>query len=205
MRLRRLMALAIVLAVMALPLAGCGPKEDLVVTPQRFVLDYEAKKAIAKVRWEEYRQQRTIPAGTMIPVRLLDTISSASARVGDTFRIEVLDDVVVDGAVVIPVGSPGSGKVTLAVPAKTMGKAGELRLSLDFIHTYDNVAVPIEANEQTAARDEELMGKSLLACVFLGPLGLLTLLQKGQNVTIPADSQFFVMVRMPVSVMGRVY
>jgi hypothetical protein len=205
MRIRRLLALAVVLTLIALPLAGCGPKEDVVVTPQKFIFDYEAKKVTAQRRWEAYRQQRTIPAGIMIPVRLLNTLSSATATAGETFRIEVLDDVVVDGAVVIPVGSPGVGKVTLAVPAKSMGRAGELRLSLDFIHTYDSVVVPVEANEQTAARDAELVGKSILAYVFLGPLGLLTLLEKGQNVTIPADSQFFVMVRMPVTVMGRVY
>jgi hypothetical protein len=49
------------------------------------------------------------------------------------------------------------------------------------------------------------MGKSFVAYVFLGPVGLLTLLEKGQNITIPADSQFYVMVRMPINVMGRIF
>lgn len=191
--------------MMTLLLAGCGPKEDAVMTPQKFVFDYEAKKAVAQRRWEVDRQQRTIPAGTMIPVRLLQTLSSGTVNAGDSFRIEVLEDIIVDGAVVIPAGSPGSGKVTLAVPARSMGRAGELRVSLDFVHTYDNIPVPVEANEQTAARDTELMGKSFLAYVFLGPVGLLTLLEKGQNITIPADSQFYVMVRMPINVMGRIF
>lgn len=191
--------------MMTLLLAGCGPKEDAVMTPQKFVFDYEAKKAVAQRRWEVDRQQRTIPAGTMIPVRLLQTLSSGIVNAGDSFRIEVLEDIIVDGAVVIPAGSPGSGKVTLAVPARSMGRAGELRVSLDFVHTYDNIPVPVEANEQTAARDTELMGKSFLAYVFLGPVGLLTLLEKGQNITIPADSQFYVMVRMPINVMGRIF
>jgi len=93
----------------------------------------------------------------------------------------------------------------MAVPARSMGRAGELRVSLDFVHTYDNIPVPVEANEQTAARDTELMGKSFVAYVFLGPVGLLTLLEKGQNITIPADSQFYVMVRMPINVMGRIF
>jgi hypothetical protein len=202
---RRSLALVILLSMTTLLLAGCGPKEDAVMTPQKFVFDYEAKKAVAQRRWEVDRQQRTIPAGTMIPVRLLQTLSSGIVNAGDSFRIEVLEDIIVDGAVVIPAGSPGSGKVTLAVPARSMGRAGELRVSLDFVHTYDNIPVPVEANEQTAARDTELMGKSFLAYVFLGPVGLLTLLEKGQNITIPADSQFYVMVRMPINVMGRIF
>jgi hypothetical protein len=202
---RRFLALVVLLSMMTLLLAGCGPKEDAVMTPQKFVFDYEAKKAVAQRRWEVDRQQRTIPAGTMIPVRLLQTLSSGTVNAGDSFRIEVLEDIIVDGAVVIPAGSPGSGKVTLAVPARSMGRAGELRVSLDFVHTYDNIPVPVEANEQTAARDTELMGKSFLAYVFLGPVGLLTLLEKGQNITIPADSQFYVMVRMPINVMGRIF
>ncbi len=202
---RRFLALVVLLSMMTLLLAGCGPKEDAVMTPQKFVFDYEAKKAVAQRRWEVDRQQRTIPAGTMIPVRLLQTLSSGIVNAGDSFRIEVLEDIIVDGAVVIPAGSPGSGKVTLAVPARSMGRAGELRVSLDFVHTYDNIPVPVEANEQTAARDTELMGKSFLAYVFLGPVGLLTLLEKGQNITIPADSQFYVMVRMPINVMGRIF
>jgi len=202
---RRSLALVILLSMTTLLLAGCGPKEDAVMTPQKFVFDYEAKKAVAQRRWEVDRQQRTIPAGTMIPVRLLQTLSSGTVNAGDSFRIEVLEDIIVDGAVVIPAGSPGSGKVTLAVPARSMGRAGELRVSLDFVHTYDNIPVPVEANEQTAARDTELMGKSFLAYVFLGPVGLLTLLEKGQNITIPADSQFYVMVRMPINVMGRIF
>ncbi len=202
---RRFLALVVLLSMMTLLLAGCGPKEDAVMTPQKFVFDYEAKKAVAQRRWEVDRQQRTIPAGTMIPVRLLQTLSSGTTNAGDSFRIEVLEDIIVDGAVVIPAGSPGSGKVTLAVPARSMGRAGELRVSLDFVHTYDNIPVPVEANEQTAARDTELMGKSFVAYVFLGPVGLLTLLEKGQNITIPADSQFYVMVRMPINVMGRIF
>jgi len=202
---RRSLALVILLSMTTLLLAGCGPKEDAVMTPQKFVFDYEAKKAVAQRRWEVDRQQRTIPAGTMIPVRLLQTLSSGTVNAGDSFRIEVLEDIIVDGAVVIPAGSPGSGKVTLAVPARSMGRAGELRVSLDFVHTYDNIPVPVEANEQTAARDTELMGKSFVAYVFLGPVGLLTLLEKGQNITIPADSQFYVMVRMPINVMGRIF
>ncbi|MDD2201340.1 MAG: hypothetical protein PHP20_00050 [Firmicutes bacterium] len=208
MRIRRLLALvapAVMLTVAALSLAGCGPKKDVVVTPQTFIFDCEAKKAAAQAREEVDRQQRTIPAGIMVSVRLLDALNSATSIVGETFRIEVLEDIIIDGAVVVPAGSPGVGKVTLAVPAKSMGRAGELRLSMNAIYTYDDIPVLVEANEQTAARDVELAGKSFLAYVFLGPVGLLTLLQKGQNVVIPADSQFSVMVRMPVTVMGRVY
>ncbi len=69
----------------------------------------------------------------------------------------------------------------------------------------ERAVVPVEANEQTAARDEEVVGKTVLWYVFVGPLGLLSLLEKGQDVVVPADSQFYVMVRSQAVVNGRVY
>jgi len=57
------------------------------------------------------------------PVRLLDRISSVSSTAGDIFRIEVVGDVMVDGAVVIPVGSIGQGRVTLVEKAGSMARS----------------------------------------------------------------------------------
>lgn len=54
----------------------------------------------------------TLRRGTTVPLFLLDTVSSATAQVGQTVRFAVSEDVVVDGTVVIPKGTPISGVVT---------------------------------------------------------------------------------------------
>jgi hypothetical protein len=56
----------------------------------------------------------TVPAGTEMEVQLAQTISSESARRGDTWRGVLVQPVVVDGREVIPAGSGIEGMVVSA-------------------------------------------------------------------------------------------
>jgi len=53
----------------------------------------------------------TVPAGTTLPVRITQTLDSATTQEGDTFSGTVASDIVVDGLVVIPQGATVSGRV----------------------------------------------------------------------------------------------
>jgi hypothetical protein len=53
----------------------------------------------------------TIPAGTTLPIRITQTLDSASTQQGDSFSGTVASDVVIDGAVAIPHGTAVSGRV----------------------------------------------------------------------------------------------
>lgn len=53
----------------------------------------------------------TIPAGTTLPIRVTQTLDSASTQQGDSFSGTVASDIVIDGAVAIPHGTPVSGRV----------------------------------------------------------------------------------------------
>lgn len=59
----------------------------------------------------------TIPAGTLVPVRITQTLDSETARIGDTFSGAVAADVVQDGLVVLPRGTGVSGSVINAKDA----------------------------------------------------------------------------------------
>lgn len=54
----------------------------------------------------------TIPAGTSIPVRITQTLSSATSQIGDRFTGSVASDIMVDGVTAIPAGSSVSGQVS---------------------------------------------------------------------------------------------
>ena len=112
-------------------LTGCGSKETK-VTPLAIVYGYEeAKRELRRVASSV--AERTIPAGTTFAVRLLDRISSINSRAGDVFRVEVVEDVVVDGVVAIPVGSVGQGRVTVAQKSGSLGRGGDLGFRFDFV------------------------------------------------------------------------
>jgi hypothetical protein len=53
----------------------------------------------------------TIPAGTTLPVRVTQTLDSASTQTGDTFSGIVASDIVIDGLVALPAGASVSGNV----------------------------------------------------------------------------------------------
>lgn len=53
----------------------------------------------------------SLPAGTTLPIRITQTLDSASTQQGDSFSGTVASDVVVDGVVVIPHGSAVYGRV----------------------------------------------------------------------------------------------
>ena len=71
-----------------------------------------------------------VNAGKKIRVRMNDTISSKTSRIGDTFTVTVTEPVYsTTGAVVIPSGSKLTGRVTAVRRAVKGGKPGELDAS----------------------------------------------------------------------------
>ena len=53
----------------------------------------------------------TIPSGSTIPVRITQTLDSATTQQGETFSGTVATDVIIDGLVAIPQGTPVTGRV----------------------------------------------------------------------------------------------
>ncbi len=54
----------------------------------------------------------TVPPGTTIPIRITETLDSATTQQGDLFTGTVAADVIIDGLVVIRQGTPVSGRVS---------------------------------------------------------------------------------------------
>src|SRR5215207_5986843 len=69
----------------------------------------------------------TISTGTVFRVRMNNSISSKTARVGDTFTSTVTEPVYSNtGQVVIPSGSTVTGRVDSVIPAKKGGNPGQI-------------------------------------------------------------------------------
>lgn len=68
----------------------------------------------------------TLQIGTRIPLRLLDELSTKRTPRGQTFRLEVAEDIVVSGQLVIPAGTIAVGEVTRSDAKGAFGKSGKL-------------------------------------------------------------------------------
>jgi hypothetical protein len=76
----------------------------------------------------------TLRRGTIVPLTPLESVSSATAQVGQAMRFAVTEDVTIDGAIVVPKGTPASGVVTYvrkAIPEQRDGRVGGELISLN--------------------------------------------------------------------------
>ena len=76
-----------------------------------------------------------IPEGTQVEIRIIDNLSSETARQGDTFRGTLEQEIVVNGRTLYPRGSDVTGTVTRAHPSGRLSDPGELELMLNTIST----------------------------------------------------------------------
>ena len=127
-----------------------------------------------EVRAEEPRPEpATAEAGTVFGVELLETLSSASSRPGETFRARVTRDLRQDGRVVIPAGSEVVGEVTEAVPLRKVGGRAKLAVRFTDLVLPTGNSVPIEASfvgqgKSETGRDAATIGGAAAGGAILG-------------------------------------
>jgi hypothetical protein len=104
-----------------------------------------------------------IPSGTRFEIRLIEPISSAENKSGDTFKATLDQDLEADGKVVVPRGSTVTGKLMeVRQPGRVEGRAA-LSMTLTQI-TVGKASYPIQTNtlafeaEKTTKQDATKVG-----------------------------------------------
>ena len=89
---------------------------------------------------------RTLASGAKFDIAATDTISSRTAKVGDSFTARVVEDVKnAAGQVVIPAGAQVNGKITEVKPAPNPRTPGTLTLDVASV-TVGGKTYPIDAH-----------------------------------------------------------
>jgi hypothetical protein len=118
---------------------------------------------------------------TPIKVKLLKTISSASAHVGDAVEFDVVQDVVVQGVPVVTKGAKASGVIAESEPKKRFGHGGKLAFRM--------TSVRLANGEQAKVRCyQEATGSSNTSSEAVLPLA------SGKDVAILQDVEFTALV-----------
>lgn len=77
----------------------------------------------------------TIAAGTSVTVRVSEPVTSRTAKRGDYFKFELVNDLRSGAIIVIPAGTKGVGQVVHAAPKGFGGRAGELIVAARYLDT----------------------------------------------------------------------
>src|SRR6266571_671101 len=97
-------------------------------------------------------RQATVPKGTPVSIRMIDSVDSSTARVGETFKASLDSPIVVDNETVFPKGAEVYVKLTKVESAGRLSGKSELQLQLDRIFLGDK-SYTLESNtfENTGA------------------------------------------------------
>ena len=118
---------------------------------------------------------------TPIRLKLNNTISSATAHVGDAVELEVVEDVIVDGVTVLPAGWKVNGAISEAEAKKRFGHGGKLAFSITSMTLADGEHVKVRCYQEAS-------GSSNTSADSVIPLS------SGKDVTIPKDVEFTALV-----------
>lgn len=173
----------------------------------------------------------TLPAGTIIRVRMDNEINSKVSNVGDTFTATVSSPVIVSGAEVIPVGSVIEGRITkikAAEAGKKNGsieiKFGSLRLPDDKVYLIDASLVnqDLTAQKSSAFTKVSIVGGTIIGAIIGGVVGkgagagigagigagagtAASYLKKGNEARIKANEEFDIRLNKEIAIPAKDY
>lgn len=90
----------------------------------------------------------TLEDGTPVKLRISQTVSSADAHLNDRVEFEVLEDIRVADALIIPKGGIAWGTVTEAQPKRRMGRGGKLEIVMDSVRLVDGEKAALRATKE---------------------------------------------------------
>lgn len=135
----------------------------------------------------------TLAAGTEVHLRLLESVASHTHKRGDLFKLEVAQPIDVDGAIVVPAGSPAIGQVVHAAKSGMSGKAGELILATRSLSVGEH---EVKLRSFTAGNGENRLA---LATGLGVTLGIPALFVVGKNLVLPAGTDVYAKVTADTS------
>lgn len=151
--------------------------------------------------------QVVVPEGKSIQIRLVDEIDTRRAELGKIIKYEVVNDIKIDDKLVIPAGAVGMLEVVEIKEAGQFGRDGDVKLKASSLTSIDGTPVKVEfiteTDDDTLSR-EKAVGAGLLGTMIIShPIGLIaSFFIKGENIVIPAGSEFNVAVAENTTVYG---
>lgn len=138
-------------------------------------------------------QTITIPDGTLIPLYLMDNLSSKTNKSDDPVRFKVREDVRINGKVVIPWNSPGVGKVAIVGGRGLAGKAGSVNFTVEYVKAVDGSNVRVRGAPTIKGGGNTRVAAA--SAVAFGPAALLVMrgahaeIRKGTMMSVYVDGE----------------
>jgi hypothetical protein len=140
------------------------------------------------IAFAQSAQRIRLEEGTQVRLKLLEPLTSATAKVGQVVSFEVLDEIRIGEGLVIAEGAAAWGTIVEAEGKRFMGRAGKLALQIEYVKAVDGTKVPMRASNQTSQGKGKGVATGVAVgatAVFFWPAAPLFLLMKGKQAEIP--------------------
>lgn len=129
--------------------------------------------------------------GTPVKLRLTRNLSSASDKKGDTVDFEVVEDVNVNGVLVIPRNGLAWATITEAQPKRRMGRGGKLDVNIDTVRLKDGEKVGLRAVKENKGGGHvgAMTGAMVATGIVFFPAAPLFLFMHGKDINIPKGTE----------------
>lgn len=133
----------------------------------------------------------TLMDGTVIKLRLGETLSSADAKTGQQVPFEVTEEVVVQGVTVISKGAPALATITEAQSKRHMGRGGKLDVNIDSVRLTDGEKAQLRAvkDNKGGGHVGAMTGAMVATAIVFFPAAPFFLFMKGKDITIPKGTE----------------
>jgi hypothetical protein len=136
-----------------------------------------------------------LPSNTEVYLALDNELTSKKARVGDKLSFRVARDVMLGQLVVIPRGTPATGKVTFRTGKGVFGKSAKMDFAIDTL-SVGGRDVALSATHRISGDGNT--GATVGAVVAAGVIG--GLLVTGRSAMAPAGSEWKAMTKEPIAI-----
>jgi PEGA domain len=132
-----------------------------------------------------------IKEDTPVRLRLMQTITSATAKVGDKVDFEVIEGVKIGDTIVIPQGETAIATVTKAETKKSFGRSGKLNVNIDYVRLANGEKAALRAVQggSGGSRTGVMTGAAVATAIIFFPAAPLFFFMKGKNITIPKGTE----------------
>ena len=128
---------------------------------------------------------------TPVQIKIARTMSSKDAKPDERVDFEVLEDVKIGDVVVIERGAMAIATVTEAHPKKRMGRAGKLKINIDYVRLANGDKVPLRAVKGGSGGNHiaAMTGAMVATSIVFFPAAPLFLFMHGKDITIPKGTE----------------
>lgn len=147
-----------------------------------------------------------VPRGTLVKIALETDLNSEKNEEGDPVPYVVLEDVRIEGVLVIAKNTRGEGRITKVRRRGAFGRPGRIEIDFGTVEAVDGTRIPLVMGERAIQENKAMayaVGASIAGLAIFGPVGAVAgVFVQGEPAKVERGKEFYLEVAEDREVAG---